>query len=108
MRWHDVGRRSAESEHCAHHGCTGDESEITRQVEHAGYDTPLVRGNICHHCGVVGRLNVHGAGDVGESLREAPGEVRSLEVALRDRGDEDVSAVGERLGCEPDVPCYSC
>ena len=43
----DVDRRRCEREHSAHNGCTGDEAEIARQVEHAGNDAeagPECRG----------------------------------------------------------------
>jgi hypothetical protein len=36
MRRCDVDRRRCEREHSAHSGCTGDETEIARQVEQAG------------------------------------------------------------------------
>ena len=62
MRSHDVGRRGSESEHSAHQGCASDEPEIARQVEQAGYDAPLVRWNIRHDGGVVGRLEQRIAG----------------------------------------------
>ena len=52
----DVGRRRCEDEHRAQSGCAGDESQISREVEHAGDDAPLVRANIRHDRGVVGRL----------------------------------------------------
>jgi hypothetical protein len=71
----DVDRRRCEREHSAHNGCTGDEAEIARQVEHAGNDAPPVRADIRHDGGVVGRLEQRIAGgdddDGGDVARDA-------------------------------------
>jgi len=61
----DVGRRRGEREHRAHDGGAGDEPEIARQVEQAGDDAPLVRVDIHHDGGGVGRLEQGIAGGDG-------------------------------------------
>ena len=56
-----IGRRDLdgsrrEGEHGAHDGGAGDAAEVARQVEQAGDDAALVRLDVHHHGGVVGRL----------------------------------------------------
>jgi hypothetical protein len=58
----DAGRRRCQREHSTHDRCTGDEAEVARQIQHAGNHAPLLRANIRHDGGIVGRLEQRVAG----------------------------------------------
>ena len=86
VRRRDVDRRRCEREHSAHDGCTGDEPEIARQVEHAGNDAPLVRADIRHDGGVVGRLEQRIAGGDDDDGGDVAGDAERRRHHGEDEG----------------------
>ena len=81
----DVGLTRGEGEHRAHHRRAGDEPEIARQVEQAGDDAPLVRRDIAHDRGVVGRLEQRVAGGDDDDRRRCSRRCRTSPAARTER-----------------------
>ncbi len=96
-------RARGEREHRAHDGSAGDQSEVAREVEHAGHHTALSRACTRHHGAAVGGLEDSVAGGEDDERRHVTRHTEPRRQQRQDGGaqrDGDESGDGHSLRAE--------